>query len=83
MSSAEQKNTLQYAFLNKLRKEKVPVTIFLINGIKLEGIITWFDSFSVLLERGNHQQLVYKHAISTIFSANPILIFDEEETLEE
>ena len=82
MSLSEQKNNLQHTFLNKLRKEKVPVTIFLINGIKLDGIITWFDSFSVLLKRGNHQQLVYKHAISTVFPANPILIFDEKETLE-
>lgn len=57
MTFSEQKNNLQHTFLNKLRKEKVPVTIFLINGIKLEGIITWFDSFSVLLKRGNHQQL--------------------------
>lgn len=83
MSLSEQKNTLQQTFLNKLRKEKVPVTIFLINGVKLEGIITWFDNFSVLLRRGNQQQLVYKHAISTVFPVNPIPNFDEEGTLEE
>lgn len=83
MSSAEQKNTLQYAFLNKLRKEKAPVTIFLISGVKLEGIITWFDNFSVLLKRGNHQQLVYKHAISTVFPVNPIQVFEEEGNIEE
>ena len=83
MALSEQKNTLQYTFLNKLRKEKMPVTIFLISGVKLEGIITWFDSFSVLLKRHDHQQLVYKYAISTIFPINPISAFDEEKNLEE
>ena len=83
MSLSKQKNILQYTFLNKLRKEKTPVTIFLINGVKLEGIITWFDSFSVLLRRHNHQQLVYKHAISTVLPINPIPVFDEERNLEE
>jgi host factor-I protein len=83
MSLSKQKNILQYTFLNKLRKEKTPVTIFLINGVKLEGIITWFDSFSVLLRRHNHPQLVYKHAISTVLPINPIPIFDEERNLEE
>ena len=78
MSLSEQKNTLQHTLLNKLRKEKLAVTIFLINGIKLEGIITWFDNFSVLLRRGDQQQLVYKHAISTIFPINPITLFEEE-----
>lgn len=74
-----EKNTLQQTFLNKIRKEKIPVTVFLVNGIKLEGIITWFDNFSVLLKRHDHQQLVYKHAISTIFPLNPITLFEEEE----
>lgn len=83
MSLSEQKNTLQHTFLNKLRKEKTRVTVFLISGVKLEGIITWFDSFSVLLKRHDHQQLVYKHAISTIFPINPISTFDEEKNLEE
>lgn len=80
MSLSEQKNALQHTFLNKLRKEKIPVTIFLINGIRLEGIITWFDSFSILLRKSNHHQLVYKHAISTVLPVNPIPIFDEERT---
>ncbi len=78
-----EKNTLQQTFLNKIRKEKIPVTVFLVNGIKLEGIITWFDNFSVLLKRHDHQQLVYKHAISTIFPLNPITLFEEEEEEEE
>ncbi len=83
MSLSEQQSSLQHTFLNKLRKEKTPVTIFLINGVKLEGIITWFDSFSVLLRRHNHQQLIYKHAISTVLPINPITIFEEERDLEE
>ena len=57
---------LQETFLNQIRKEKLSVTIFLINGVKLQGIITWFDNFSILLKRDTHIQLVYKHSISTI-----------------
>lgn len=83
MSLSEQKNTLQYVFLNKIRKEKIHVTIFLVNGIRLEGIITWFDNFSILLRKHNHQQLIYKHAISTVLPTNSIPTFDEEMTLEE
>jgi host factor-I protein len=62
---AENKQNLQDAFLNHVRKTKVPVTIFLINGVKLQGVITWFDNFCVLLRRDGQSQLVYKHAIST------------------
>ena len=57
---------LQDAFLNLLRKNKVPVTMFLVKGVKLQGIVTWFDNFSILLRRDGQSQLVYKHAISTI-----------------
>ena len=57
---------LQETFLNQIRKDKLSVTIFLINGVKLQGIITWFDNFSILLKRDTHIQLVYKHSISTI-----------------
>jgi host factor-I protein len=57
---------LQDAFLNLLRKNKIPVTMFLVKGVKLQGIITWFDNFSILLRRDGQSQLVYKHAISTI-----------------
>ena len=56
---------LQETFLNQLRKDKLSVTVFLINGVKLQGIITWFDNFSILL-KSSHIQLVYKHSISTI-----------------
>ena len=63
---------LQETFLNQLRKEKLSVTVFLINGVKLQGIITWFDNFSILLKRDTHIQLVYKHSISTIMPSEPI-----------
>lgn len=63
---------LQDAFLNLLRKNKVPVTMFLVKGVKLQGIITWFDNFSILLRRDGQAQLVYKHAISTIMPGSPL-----------
>ena len=63
---------LQETFLNQLRKDKLSVTVFLINGVKLQGIITWFDNFSILLKRDTHIQLVYKHSISTIMPSEPI-----------
>ena len=65
---------LQETFLNQLRKDKLSVTVFLINGVKLQGIITWFDSFSILLKRDSHIQLVYKHSISTIMPSESISI---------
>lgn len=63
---------LQDAFLNLLRKNKTPVTVFLVKGVKLQGIVTWFDNFSLLLRRDGQSQLVYKHAISTIMPGQPI-----------
>lgn len=63
---SKQANNLQDIFLNHLRRSKSPVTMFLVKGVKLQGIITWFDNFSVLLRRDGQSQLVYKHAISTI-----------------
>ena len=63
---------LQDQFLNLLRKHKTPVTMFLVKGVKLQGIVTWFDNFSVLLRRDGHSQLVYKHAISTIMPSQPV-----------
>ena len=63
---AEKSQNVQDVFLNYCRKNKTPVTVFLVNGVKLQGIITWFDNFSVLLRRDAHTQLVYKHAISTV-----------------
>jgi host factor-I protein len=69
---ADKVNNLQDLFLNSLRRSKTPVTMFLVKGVKLQGIITWFDNFSVLLRRDGNAQLIYKHAISTIMPANPI-----------
>ncbi|WP_414902899.1 RNA chaperone Hfq [Sphingomonas flavalba] len=69
---AEKTNNLQDIFLNSLRKSKTPVTMFLVKGVKLQGIITWFDNFSVLLRRDGNAQLVYKHAISTVMPAQPM-----------
>lgn len=70
--SEERSQNVQEVFLNAIRKEKIPVTVFLINGVKLQGIVTWFDNFSLLLKREAHVQLVYKHAISTIMPTEPI-----------
>lgn len=74
------KQNVQDVFLNSVRKSKVPVTVFLVNGVKLQGIITWFDNFSVLLRRESMAQLVYKHAISTIMPSGPVSLFDAQES---
>ena len=63
---------LQDLFLNQLRRSKTPVTMFLVKGVKLQGIVTWFDNFSILLRRDGQSQLVYKHAISTIMPGQPL-----------
>ena len=65
-AAGSRQGNLQDAFLNLLRKNKIPVTMFLVKGVKLQGIVTWFDNFSILLRRDGQSQLVYKHAISTI-----------------
>ncbi len=74
--ATEKPQNVQDVFLNHLRKNKTAVTVFLVNGVKLQGIITWFDNFSVLLRRDGHTQLVYKHAISTVMPGAPIQLFD-------
>jgi host factor-I protein len=74
--SSEKSQNVQDVFLNHVRKNKFPVTVFLVNGVKLQGIITWFDNFCVLLRRDSHSQLVYKHAISTVMPAQPIQLFE-------
>lgn len=71
----EKTDGLQDTFLNAVRKSKVPLTIFLVNGVKLQGVVTWFDNFCVLLRREGHSQMVYKHAISTIMPNHPIQLF--------
>jgi host factor-I protein len=63
--------SLQDHFLNSVRRAKLPVTIFLVKGVKLQGVITWFDAFSLLLRREGAAQLVYKHSISTIMPSEP------------
>ena len=63
--------SLQDHFLNSVRRSKLPVTIFLVKGVKLQGAITWFDAFSILLRREGASQLVYKHSISTIMPSEP------------
>ncbi|MDC3081628.1 RNA chaperone Hfq [Paracoccaceae bacterium] len=71
-------SNLQDSFLNAVRKTKNPVTLFLVNGVKLQGVITWFDNFSVLLRREGTVQLVYKHAISTVMPSLPLDLMGEE-----
>ena len=74
--------SLQEIFLNSIRKDHAAVTVFLVNGVKLQGIVTWFDNFSLLLKRDQHVQLVYKHAISTIMPTNPISLQEDEDSME-
>src|SRR5277367_2115640 len=81
--SSEKAQNVQDVFLNYVRKNKTPVTVFLVNGVKLQGIITWFDNFCVLLRRDAHSQLVYKHAISTVMPAQPIQLFEPDRENEE
>jgi len=73
---AEKQQNLQDAFLNHVRKNKISLTVFLVNGVKLTGVVTWFDSFCLLLRRDGHSQLVYKHAISTIMPGEPLKMFE-------
>ena len=77
--SSEKTQNVQDVFLNNVRKNKTPVTVFLVNGVKLQGIITWFYNFCVLLRRDAHSQLVYKHAISTVMPIAPIQLFEGKE----
>ena len=74
--SNEKKQNLQDAFLNAVRKARTPVTIFLVNGVKLQGVVSWFDNFCVLLRRDGQAQLVYKHAISTIMPSAPVQLYE-------
>ena len=74
--AAERAQNLQDTFLNHVRKNKTPLTVFLVNGVKLQGVVTWFDNFCVLLRRDGHSQLVYKHAISTVMPGQPVQLFE-------
>ncbi|MBL8637232.1 MAG: RNA chaperone Hfq [Alphaproteobacteria bacterium] len=76
---SEKNQNIQDVFLNRIRKEKYTVTVFLVNGVKLQGVVTWFDNFSLLLKRDSHIQLVYKHAISTIMPSGPLSLYDGDD----
>ena len=73
---SDKKQNLQDTVLNSVRKAKTPLTIFLVNGVKLQGVVSWFDNFCVLLRRDGQSQLVYKHAISTIMPAQPVQLYE-------
>lgn len=79
---SDKSQNVQDVFLNKIRKEKMTVTVFLVNGVKLQGIVTWFDNFSMLLRREGQVQLVYKHAISTIMPGSALSLHEEGEDAE-
>ena len=81
--ASEKTQNVQDVFLNFIRKNKTSVTIFLVNGVKLQGIVTWFDYFSLLLRRDGHTQLVYKHAISTVMPATQIQLFEPDKETSE
>jgi len=74
--SNDKKQNLQDTFLNSVRKSKTPLTIYLVNGVKLQGVVAWFDNFCVLLRRDGQAQLVYKHAISTIMPSQPVQLYE-------
>ena len=75
-TAIDKKQNLQDTFLNSVRRSKTPLTIFLVNGVKLQGVVSWFDNFCVLLRRDGQSQLVYKHAISTIMPAQPVQLYE-------
>src|SRR3546814_15006811 len=80
---ADKHSSLQDLFLNALRTSKTPVTMFLVKGVKLQGIVTWFDNFPVLLRRDGQSQLIYKHAISTIMPSGQIGVAEIVESMGE
>jgi host factor-I protein len=76
---SDKNQNLQDVFLNHVRRQKTSVTVFLVNGVKLQGIITWFDNFCILLRRDGHSQLVYKHAISTVMPVTPVALYEDND----
>ncbi len=76
--AVEKKQNIQEVFLNFARKNKTQITMFLVNGIKLQGAIIGFDNFSIVLRRESHVQVVYKHAISTIMPNEPVKLYPED-----
>ena len=77
--AGDKMQNVQDVFLNHVRKHKTAVTVFLASGVKLQGIITSFDNFTLLLRRDSHTQLVFKHSISTIMPTTPIKLYDLKE----
>lgn len=80
--AGEKPVNVQDVFLNHVRKNKTALTVFLINGVKLQGVVTWFDHSTMLLKREGHSQLVYKHAISTIMPQGPIVLFENHSNVD-
>lgn len=81
--TVDETQNVQDVFLNHVRKNKTAVTVFLASGVKLQGVITSFDNFTLLLRRDAHSQLVFKHSVSTIMPATPIQLYDPKEEGEE
>ena len=75
----QKNNNLQEIFLTKARKQSIPLTIFLMNGFQMRGIIRGFDNFVVILESEGKQQMIYKHAISTIIPQHPVKLYGARE----
>jgi host factor-I protein len=69
---------LQDVFLNQVRKDKIPVTVFLISGFQIKGVVKGFDTYSLILDSDGKQELVFKHAVSTIIPVKPVPILDSE-----
>ena len=78
---AEKSQNMQDVFLNSCRKDKRPVTVYLVNGVKLQGIISGFDNFSVVLKRNQLAQLVYKHSIATVVPSGPVSLMPREDDM--
>ena len=74
--STDKHINVQDAFLNHVRKNKMPLTVYLVNGVKLQGIVTWFDANTLLLRRDSVSQLIYKHAVSTLMPHGPVQLFE-------
>ena len=74
---------LQDNFLNQVRKGKIPITLFLINGFKIKGTVKSFDNFTLLLEVNGEQQMIYKHAVSTLIPSKNLNIFENQEENQE
>ncbi len=77
--ASEKSQNVQDVFLNTVRKKKMPVTVFLTSGVKLQGNVTGFDNFSLVLRRGPQVQLVYKHSIATVVPSGNISLYEGEE----